>query len=245
MEIYTKKEIRTLPDWKNSVSVIQWTEGRSAFSLAYYFCEKKKKAHVLINKMLEYVSEKEKISPKLTINKAVAEIEHHSKFDNYGKGRMQDLAIWENGVGKMRYFIGIEAKVDEPFNSQTIGEAKNDKKDRVEDLIERYLPNRNEKGIDEMRYQLLYYLAGSVCENSDLILMPILVFKTESYNDNRGDNNKKDFEKFFGGNGMKFKYKKIKDFEVYYGTVEDKSVYVFYAEIDAKDWKYGDKDDLD
>ena len=187
MEIFAKNEkIQSLENWKNNISISQWKEGRSAYSLAKYFISHKKDAEDLIQSMLEFVSERE--NKELSIKDVVAEIEHASKFDDYRRDKMQDLAIYNNKGGYFPFFMGIEAKVDEPFGDTIKVAKKKIKSPRVVDLISKYVPGKNSDGY---RYQLLHYLAGSVCENSDLILMPILVFKTHLYSNMRGKKTKK------------------------------------------------------
>ena len=71
MEIFAKNEkIQSLENWKNNISISQWKEGRSAYSLAKYFISHKKDAEDLIQSMLEFVSERE--NKELSIKDVVA-----------------------------------------------------------------------------------------------------------------------------------------------------------------------------
>lgn len=121
------------------------------------------------------------------------EIEHLSPFDPYPKPRQQDLAIYGNCDGKT-LFVGIEAKVDEPFDKRTLSDAykSGDKKgSMIHDRIDTFLLGKFFNGISHdnsevsaLRYQLFHYLAGSHCESAEIIVMLVIVFNTEYYRKN-------------------------------------------------------------
>ena len=50
----------------------------------------------------------------------IAMIEHGSPFDAYKRPRMQDLAVKGKLTNGKSFFIGVEAKVHEPFGSMTL-----------------------------------------------------------------------------------------------------------------------------
>lgn len=118
--------------------------------------------------------------------------EHHSAFDNLGKGRMHDLLIqaqWE----EEKIIIAVEAKVDEPFDNQTIkeyrttGEAtltsgKNSNKPaRISKLIKAIFPEWQHSEVENLKYQLLQATAGTLAEaktrNAAKAIFCVLNFK--------------------------------------------------------------------
>jgi hypothetical protein len=159
---------------------------------------------------------------------------------------MQDLAIWgESEKGSI--LTCIEAKVDEEFNEllnkaydnakQKFDETpRSNAKNRIEELCKKYL-NVNAESIksgdeNNIRYQLLYYLAGSICEAKEygnVVFMPIMVFKTDEYNKTKGDRNREDYERFI--EALKFE-KCNKEKGIFKRTFEGIDVYISYIEID-------------
>lgn len=109
----------------------------------------------------------EKISEALTqpviFEKAVPEFE--VRFDEFGHGRMHDLAITGRVGESQRLFVGVEAKVDEPFGEivresylraktrQISGKSTNAPR-RIEGLLKMHFSNDDPKMFD-VRYQLL------------------------------------------------------------------------------------------
>lgn len=212
MKYYFKnkdREIHKKEEWKKAFrdadSRNHWKEGRSAECLAEDFIGSNPQGEKTINDMLYRFIHSNNIS----LNKA--EIEHESKFDSYKSPRMQDLAIWGK-IDEQNFFIGIEAKVDEPFGSKTIAEQRNslnhtDADKRLDELVKNYL-NGNEVKYGTLRYQLLCYLAGSFCEeNADIIFMPVIVYKSRSekynlYDTKKGEINEKAYKQFMDSLGF-------------------------------------------
>ena len=221
-----------------------WEEGRSACTLAKYFTTPNIEESDGIEKIKEYL---EALGfSNLKFNSA--EIEHESRFDSFrGQGRMQDLAIWgESEKGSI--LTCIEAKVDEKFGNEVLNQAykkaKQDKikypnsnrQNRIEELCDKYLDVNPEdikpKDKTNIRYQLLHYLAGSICEAKEygnVVFMPIMVFKTDEYNKTKGKRNRKDYDLFI--NALDFK-ECNKDKQIRKRTFEDIDVYISYIEID-------------
>lgn len=239
MNITNKKGtiLRDLESWRKGFievdTELHWQKGYSAYSLAEFILNHN--GLHLINNLLQEVSDK-----KYNISSAIkACIEHESKFDNYRRGRMQDLAIFgENGT----FFIGVEAKVDETFGG-TIQEAYNDgvkekeenpnskKTQRVLELVKKYY-NQNDitEEIGKYRYQLLHYLAGSMAENYKLVLMPVIVFHTKECPIVNGPNNKQDYINFM--KSLNFKESHTKDgYMAFYNNIDGIEIYSFYIEI--------------
>ncbi len=239
--------ITNLESWKTAFIEVDkeknWEEGRSACTLAKYFTTPNIEESYGIKKIKEYFEALG--SSNLKFNSA--EIEHRSPFDKYKGGtRMQDLVIWgESEKGSI--LVCIEAKVDEEFN-ELLNEAYDTAKQkfekdpnsnaqkRIEELCDKYLNVSAEsiKSGDEnnIRYQLLYYLAGSICEAkccADVVFMPIMVFKTNMYDAAKGDRNSKDYEQFI--KALKFEMCN-EEKGIFKRTFEGIDVYISYIEID-------------
>ena len=217
----TKKQlIVDLESWKTAFIEVDkennWEEGRSACTLAKYFTTPNIEESYGIKKIKEYFEALGFSNPRFES----AEIEHPSPFDKYSSPRMQDLVIWGESE-KGRILACIEAKVDEEFGNEVLNQAyKNAKQEfdknpnskrkaRIEELCKKYL-NVNAESIksgdeNDIRYQLLYYLAGSICEAKEygnVVFMPIMVFKTNKYNETKGNSNREDYKQFI--NALKF-----------------------------------------
>jgi len=247
MKIKNKKGtiISDLNSWESAFLEIDkkkehWKEGRSAYSLASFFS----------TPSVEQSKGKEKIFSFLNkcgyknVSLDVAEIEHESIFDAYRNSRIQDMFI-KGSVDGNTCVICVEAKVDEVFND-TIKKAydkavkylenhpNSKQKARIKDLCYRFFKKHPEE-VGELRYQLLYYLAGSICEakkaNSNIVFMPVLVFKTDDYNEKKGIVNKYDYDNFM--NTMEFDCKD----NIYKNLVEDITVYSAYLEIHGESLK--------
>ena len=108
-------EINSYDEWREAFfkydSSKHWKDGRSAQSLAADFMIESGSGRSMLIQLVEQITGE---TIKDTIE---AYIEHESELDNYkGKGRMQDLAVFGNLSNNKKFFIGIEAKVDETFN---------------------------------------------------------------------------------------------------------------------------------
>lgn len=239
--------ITNLESWKTAFIEVDkeknWEEGRSACTLAKYFTTPNIEESDGIKKIKEYLEALGYSNLKFTS----AEIEHESRFDSFrGQGRMQDLVIWgESEKGSI--LTCIEAKVDEEFNEllnkaydnakQKFDETpRSNAKNRIEELCKKYL-NVNAESIksgdeNNIRYQLLYYLAGSICEAKEygnVVFMPIIVFKTNKYNETKREMNREDYERFI--EALKFE-KCNKEKGIFKRTFEGIDVYISYIEID-------------
>jgi hypothetical protein len=245
----TKKQlIVDLESWKTAFIEVDkeknWEEGRSACTLAKYFTTPNIEESYGIKKIEECFKALGFSNPKFNS----AEIEHESRFDSFrGQGRMQDLVIWGESE-KGRILTCIEAKVDEEFNEllnkaydnakQKFDETpRSNAKNRIEELCDKYLNVSAEsiKSGDEnnIRYQLLYYLAGSICEAKEygnVVFMPIMVFKTNKYNETKGNSNREDYKQFI--NALKFDEICDNEKQIYKRTFEGIDVYISYIEID-------------
>lgn len=241
--------ITNLESWKTAFIEVDkeknWKEGRSACTLAKYFTTPNIEESDGIEKIKEYLKSLGFSNPRFES----AEIEHPSPFDEYSRPRMQDLVIW--GESKKRHILAcIEAKVDEEFGdvlNKAYKKAKQEfdknpnskskRKARIEELCKKYLDVNPEdikpKDKTNIRYQLLHYLAGSICEAeccADVVFMPIMVFKTDEYNKKKGERNRKDYERFI--EALKFDEICVEGKQFNKRTFEGIDVYISYIEID-------------
>ena len=243
-----KGTILTESNWKEGFVAVDearhWEEGRSAERLAHDFSDGTPSSgeKSLRNAIRLFLNTDDIVWRK-------AFIEHGSKFDNYRRPRMQDLAIWGEADGKT-FFIGVEAKVDEPFGSKNVKEQKeyieslkrNSKAgDRLKELTEDFLADINEDESGEIRYQLLYYLAGSFREDADIIIMPVFAYHSDKYAPKKGHDNFEAYEYFMKKLGFSKIDGNVKEMEAAYfkvisaydrtrKTILTKTVYSCYFE---------------
>ena len=106
------KAINTMENWAEIYAsgnkAKHWKEGRSAYSIADYVIN-----HNGLEKIQSRV--KDVLQKEIKIERVIPEVE--ITFDKYGQGRVHDLGIYgkNNSI-----FIGVEAKVDEPFGNLII-----------------------------------------------------------------------------------------------------------------------------
>ncbi|GHV77446.1 hypothetical protein AGMMS49942_22670 [Spirochaetia bacterium] len=198
--------IKSMEDWQriftNTKKEKHWKEGRSAYSIANFMlnCNGEEK---LVNSL------KIALNMNIHFDKATPELE--VRFDSFGHGREHDLGIWGHTDDNKKVFIGIESKVDEPFDD-TIGEEylegkanelsgeRTNKVLRIENLLKKSIVKITKKTFD-LRYQLLTAVFGTIAAEdngvkADYSIMVIIVFKTKLYDDEKGKQNYKDFCNF-------------------------------------------------
>lgn len=200
-----------------------WQVERSAQSLASFMMVKENGGEKFVisevNKILSEMNDE-----ILDFNNSIGYIEHESRFDKYGKGRMQDLSIFGKTKNNKTFHLAIEAKVDEPFSSsikdslfrahKAVIEANNKGKRsnaevRIYDLLRDYFDIKKEHIADatdilNLRYQLTYFLAGTYKDvdpsnrkaDVDYKFMIVLAFLTNKHDSNLSKLNKEDFFSF-------------------------------------------------
>ena len=187
------REVETVKDWIDSFRNSSKSEdGRSALSLAK-FCDKKDIDDLIVSWLSPIISQSQ-------IKLITAQPEKTSRFDNYNKQRTHDLAIYGKTETGSSMFIGIEAKVAETY-SETLSsyyqKAKKKGKNtfipqRIEQLIHDYFPKLSTDS--KIRYQLLYAIAGTLCEKKDYNILLFLTFITDKYKPKAAKRNKRDFQ---------------------------------------------------
>ena len=231
--------IEDFDSWKEAFAEVDnekhWNEGRSACSLAKHFTSPNMMDSYGIRDLKEFLG----LFGIHNVQFTHGEIEHESRFDKYrGKGRMQDLLLW--GHTEQPIVVCVEAKVDETFGN-TIAEAYNKKKKansnankRIEELCKKFYADTPTSSVcKDLRYQLLYYLAGSLKEAVKVkgaLFIPVLVYHTKAFNKAKGDENYKDYIRFMKSvgfsrldNGERFLYRNvIEGIEVFSSYIEIK-----------------------
>ncbi|TRX72562.1 hypothetical protein [Carboxylicivirga sp. M1479] len=199
--VFKGHTISNLSEWEKLIfsgkKALHWKKGRSAYSLADYIINQNGAKHIATI-----------ISPFINeeFNLVRAHPEFEARFDTYGHGREHDLGIFGTTASGKKIFIGIEAKVDESFGD-TIASAKRKANaklargentnalKRIEELLAFNFDEVNQEDL-QLRYQLLFSTAGTLCIEADIHIMLILVFKTETYDIPKGQKNYMDLIKF-------------------------------------------------
>ena len=174
---------------------VQWKDGRSAKELARFL-------------MQEYPSVPDQLATILQNFTAqdsefIWAGEHETSFAKYGlgkgTGRNHDAILFNRDI-----FVGIEAKADEPFGDQYLGEefekASENKKKRITGLLNMIFEDgiENHRGL---RYQLLTACGGTLLEAKEKqvqnALLLIVVFKKDGcYTQDNDAANKEDLRVF-------------------------------------------------
>lgn len=194
------KDVKSVEDWIKSFQNSKKNEqGRSALSLAE-FCKKDNIEEIF----------KSIIAPVIgcgNFSLDTAYPEKASRFDTFSKQRIHDLGIYGKTSDNKSIFVGVEAKVNETYNStlsriyrQACNNLSNGKSTdlprRIEQLINKYFPKITSES--NVRYQLLYAIAGALCENKDFNILVFLTFKTEKFIEKSAIRNKKDLQDLLG-----------------------------------------------
>lgn len=188
------KNVKSVEDWIKSFQKSKKNEqGRSALSLAE-FCNKNNIEDIFKGIIAPVID-----CDSFSLN--TAHPEKSSKFDEFSKQRIHDLGIYGKTSDNKSIFVGIEAKVNETYNStlsniyyhactNLSNGINTDVPKRIELLINNYFPKINIES--KVRYQLLYAIAGTLCENKDYNILLFLTFKTEKYLEKSAQRNKED-----------------------------------------------------
>ena len=185
------KPLRSMADWQAVHNPEKWKPGRSAHAIADFIVNRDG-ARVLSRRVSAILGERagfRKIIP-----------EHKVAFDQYSNPRVHDLGIYGETESGKTLFVGLEAKVDEKFGEYVSVEWQNadtpSKRGRITQLCDRF---QNVPGIseyDEVRYQLVYAVAGTVDAGADLSILYIAVFATDDYDPAKGESNRQDYRTF-------------------------------------------------
>ena len=200
--------ISSLEDWamlyESPRPSRHWKEHRSAYSMAE-FVMNRNGAEALRTRITDALGE------RVEFERAVPEFE--VRFDRFGQGRNHDLAIFGRAYSGESLFVGVEAKVDEPFGAtvrdayllakakQIAGQTTN-APERIENLLKLHF-TRPDPSMFDVRYQLLYSTAGTVAAGADISVLYVVVFKTPLYNETKSAENYRDYVYFLSKVGAK------------------------------------------
>ena len=189
--------IKDLNDWSKLQSTRHWKKGRSAYSTAQFILEAGG-ASIIQSRVSDILGE--------TIEIELITPEFEVRFDEYGQGRVHDLALFGKTRSDKKIFIGVEAKVDESFGAavsetylaakakQIVGKSTK-APERIEKLLSRHF-NKPDPSMFNVRYQLLYATVGTLAAKADIHVLFVIVFKTDLYNENIGAENYQDYIRF-------------------------------------------------
>ena len=203
---YHDRAISTLDEWqehfvKRTKKPEHWKKGRSAYSLADFILNCNGAA-ILESRVSSVILQR--------VAFEWATPEYKAKFDRYRNPSQLDLGIFGRVGTGSSLFVGVEAKVDETFGP-TVSERYRDAlktrqsnprtkaSERVEQLLSQYFSESappDDSRFSDIRYQLLTAAAGTVAVPQDLVVLYVLVFKTNSYDPQKGEENYNDYKKF-------------------------------------------------
>jgi hypothetical protein len=236
-ETFDGKPIRSLADWKEHFlegdRKYHWQVGRSAQTLAEF---------VINGNGLSWIREKvsDALQKEFCVDRAVPELE--IRFDRYGRGRVHDLGVFGSTDDKKRVFVGVEAKVDEPFG-RTIGEeylsakakqitgTRTNAPARIEHLLALHF-SRPTARMFECRYQLLYSTAGTVAAECEIPVMLVLVFRTHAYDATKAQHNKADYRHFVDAIGAEERFTGKGAGLHHVARLGDDILYMLHEEVD-------------
>jgi hypothetical protein len=105
-------EITNFADWAKLYATPQasrqWKKGRSAYSAAEFIIHQDG-ARIIRNRVVEALCHTLKIERVLP--------EYEVRFDEFGRGRVHDIALFGTADNGRTVFIGVEATVDETFGA--------------------------------------------------------------------------------------------------------------------------------
>ena len=202
----------SIEKWKDAFCKIDgdsshWKTGRSAQSLAEWVLsgEACKTITSELNTLTEFKDDHVRCFDR-------AVIECPCPFDSYPSPRQQDMGIWGRTESGKIFFIGVEAKVDEPFGQtlrEAIASAKKDARDHPASHREtriRELSNwfgiattddciRGEEG--NFRYQLFHFAKGTAdVPDVDFRIMLLVTFQTDMSDPKKVKDNIDDWNRF-------------------------------------------------
>ena len=190
------KPLRSLAEWRAVHKPEHWKPGRSAHSVADFIANRNG-----ARRLSQHVSEV--LGESVEFHKIIPE--HKVKFDQYRNPRVHDLGIYGETESGKSLFVGVEAKVDEPFGAHVADEWRKantpSKRNRISQLCDRFQDGPGISPTDEIRYQLMHGAAGTVEAGADVSVLYIAVFATDDYDPAKGETNFQDCQTFLNRAG--------------------------------------------
>ncbi len=199
-------EVTTMEGWSKCVSRRHWKQGRSAYSLADFILNRDG-AEVLARRVSSVLSQ------PVTFSKATPE--YRAKFDSYRGPSNLDLGIFGRAGSGSSLFVGLEAKVNEPFDKDVCVKYREAERElrrkpssrrvhRVKGLLSNYFGETAEpcdSRFADVGYQLLTGVAGTAAVEQDVLVFYVMVFRTDLYDGEKGRDNRLDYERFIEAAG--------------------------------------------
>ena len=233
-------DIATLEQWSKTVRRSHWKQGRSAYSLADFIMNRNGAAH--LESRISSV-----LSQPVTLEQGTPE--YAARFDRYRGPARLDIGI-SGGTGSGEsLFVGLEAKVDESFGSETVCETyqkaietlkskpRSKAAARVKELLSRYFVDSDEPCESKFAgvgYQLLTATAGAVAVEADVSVFYVAVFRTLDYDEENGEKNQLDYDNFMSVSGGECLIQGDKGCQVHELTLDVRRLICIYEYFDFK-----------
>ena len=231
-------DIATLEQWSKPVRRSHWKQGRSAYSLADFIMNRNGAVHLesRISSVLSQPVSLEQGTP-----------EYAARFDGYERPARLDLGICGRTSSGESLFVGLEAKVDEPFGSETVCgryrkavetlkcSPRSKAAARVKELLARYFTDADEPCESKFAgvgYQLLTATAGTVAVEADVSVFYVAVFRTLDYDEENGRKNQLDYDNFMSISGGECLIQGDTGFLAYQLTPDGRRLICFYEDFD-------------
>ncbi len=234
-------EITSMEGWSGYVRASHWKPGRSAYSLAD-FVMNQGGAEVLAGRVSSALSQ------VVTLERATPE--YAARFDNLGTPSYLDLGVFGSLGSESSLFLGLEAKVNESFGSETVCEryqsavdylAQNPRSkaaERVRGLLSNYFGETAEpcdSRFADVGYQLLTGVAGAAAVGADFSVFYVMVFRTGVYDEEKSRENRLDYERFIEAAGGKALMEGEGGFDAYEVMVAGRRLVCVYDYFQAPD----------
>ena len=186
---YEGNDIVSLGHWSKLVMQGHWRPGRSAYSLADFILNRQGSAH-LESRLASVLSDPVRLEQGTP--------EYAARFDRYEGPARLDLGISGRTGSGQSLFVGLEAKVDEPFGADTVGERyrqaletlrgnpRSKTAARIKELLFRYFGDGEEPGeskFADVGYELLTAAAGTVADGAEVSVLYVAVFRNMEYSE--------------------------------------------------------------
>ena len=199
-------KITTMEQWAGCVRTAHWKPGRSAYSLAD-FVMNRGGAEILTERVSSVLSQ------PVILEEATPE--YRARFDSYRGPSNLDLGIFGYAGRESSLFVGLEAKVNESFDKDVRLKYRDAVRElsrkpssrrvaRVRGLLSDYFGETAvpcDSRFADVGYQLLTGVAGTAAAEQDVLIFYVMVFRTDLYDEEKGRENRLDYERFIEAAG--------------------------------------------
>ena len=175
--------------------------------------------------------------------------EYRARFDSYRGPSNLDLGIFGQVDSKTSLFVGLEAKVDEPFDKDVCVKYReavrelsrrpsSRRVDRARGLLSNYFGETAEpcdSRFADVGYQLLTAAAGTAAADQDVLVFYVMVFRTDLYDEGKGRENQADYERFIEAAGGVELTRREDGFDAHEVSVAGKRLVCVYDYYDVQD----------